>query len=555
MKFHDFAGIKTRVANDLEQKCTKAAKEPHRSAEIFGIAPEHDPFFAVRRYNEKSINELRNRTRELIREQTATSFIEAHAKDNIVTLCTPGKHREKIIGDAIKTRLSLLMEYEWYHTERPFYNVYPIVEKLVHNTKLNISAAFLEFPHRTMLFRFPAGHEPYGIKTILFTVGQPAVLPPNLNNKNSDGIHVVYGTCASAFVQYTHDIGDGSDNEVYTLAPIAVNASEIEKDKPYEPTFELNEEKRFRVAEMRYQALQANIDQQLNMLFPYTSDIKKLLEWSMLVAGEQVTENRAALQSIEDTIKTQRERHDDDPDYGSDPTANALYMGYQNIEVHQFVFKLAALVSMLHRGSDLITPVVLSKHQEKYDAAATDAMAKKWLEDKAAKIQGRGFSVGKELQSRSESSPHWRNPHMALYWTGAGRTTPVLKLRAGSVVMPKHLTEVPTGYGCPTIDELSAEAIAGSKEYVYLLRDPSRGYVKIGKTTRSVEERQKESSTFVPGGLKLRGYIVTADCTELETRLHREWAHKRKENEFFELTDDDVQKILTDFGGIARVEV
>lgn len=125
----------------------------------------------------------------------------------------------------------------------------------------------------------------------------------------------------------------------------------------------------------------------------------------------------------------------------------------------EFLYRLAVFTSLLAKGQDLITPVVLAKDQEKYDAA--DENTKKWIEDRAARIQGRGFHVGKNLEAERERSPHWRNPHLCLFWTGEGRGKPLLKLRRGGVVIPRALAEVPTGFlGCETPEELqAAEAV------------------------------------------------------------------------------------------------
>jgi hypothetical protein len=109
-----------------------------------------------------------------------------------------------------------------------------------------------------------------------------------------------------------------------------------------------------------------------------------------------------------------------------------------------FIYRLAVIASQLADGCDLITPIVLEKDRAKHDAA--DESGKRWLEERAARVAGRGYDFGRRLQSLSEQSPHWRNPHLALFWTGEGRKTPKLRLRAGCVVMPKNMCEVPTGY-------------------------------------------------------------------------------------------------------------
>lgn len=109
-----------------------------------------------------------------------------------------------------------------------------------------------------------------------------------------------------------------------------------------------------------------------------------------------------------------------------------------------FIYRLAVIAAQLASGSDLITPIVLEKDRSRHEAA--DQPTRQWLEERAARVVGRGYDFGRNLQRLSEQSPHWRNPHLALFWTGEGRQVPKLQLRAGCVVLPRHMSEVPTGY-------------------------------------------------------------------------------------------------------------
>jgi len=105
-------------------------------------------------------------------------------------------------------------------------------------------------------------------------------------------------------------------------------------------------------------------------------------------------------------------------------------------------------VSILANDSTLVQPIVLNRDLMKYKSA--DEATKKYLEDRAARINGRGFGVGEKLESElkveSSVSPHIRKPHMALFWTGKGRTIPVLQLRRGAYIHRSDVTKVPTGY-------------------------------------------------------------------------------------------------------------
>ena len=109
-----------------------------------------------------------------------------------------------------------------------------------------------------------------------------------------------------------------------------------------------------------------------------------------------------------------------------------------------FIYRLAVIAAQLASGSDLITPIVLERDRGRH--ATAEEPERKWLEERATRVAGRGFDFGRTLQRLSEQSPHWRNPHLALFWTGANRQVPKLQLRAGCVVMPRNMSEIPTGY-------------------------------------------------------------------------------------------------------------
>ena len=116
--------------------------------------------------------------------------------------------------------------------------------------------------------------------------------------------------------------------------------------------------------------------------------------------------------------------HMDNPRFLSEP---------EFAEISSLMIRLSVFISLLAKGDDLITPVVLSKDQARYDAT-DDPDARQWLEQRAIKRVGRGFNVCKRLEIERSKSVHWRNPHLALFWTGPGRTQPIIKLRSGAVI-------------------------------------------------------------------------------------------------------------------------
>ncbi len=149
-------------------------------------------------------------------------------------------------------------------------------------------------------------------------------------------------------------------------------------------------------------------------------------------------------------------------------------------EISSLMIRLSVFISLLAKGDNLITPVVLSKDQAKYDAT-DDPDARQWLEGRAIKRMGRGFNVCKSLEIERLTSVHWRNPHLALFWTGPGRTQPIIKLRSGAVIERVSMAEVPTGYLGP---ERPYEDNPEDVVTIYFIEATGQDRIKIGKTAR-----------------------------------------------------------------------
>lgn len=126
--------------------------------------------------------------------------------------------------------------------------------------------------------------------------------------------------------------------------------------------------------------------------------------------------------------------------------------GEDQAKIGEMVVRLGVFISLLARDEDLITPIVLAKDRAKYDAA-TDEATKRTIEERAARRAGRGFDLGKQLQLERDTSPHWRNPHPCLFWTGKGGSTPLIKMRSGAVIQRTKMAEVPTGYLGPELPD------------------------------------------------------------------------------------------------------
>jgi hypothetical protein len=260
------------------------------------------------------------------------------------------------------------LECGWIQRSRPFYNVYPIAIELCAKTSLKMKWGDICFPTRYLLLRFPAGHEPLGIRSALMRV------PTETKEETKLHCHASRMKLAAAMscVQLCGFVAAPPASYLWSC---------------HSPGRDLRDE-----------------------------PVEKCLDLRMANGVE-----KSVIRSDEEDAAG-------------------------NLRVHEaFLVKLLAFIGLLARGTDLITPAILAADREEYDATS-DESRKRWLEQRAARRQGRGFDIGRSLEIERASSPHWRSPHLALFHTGPGRTIPALKLRSGCVVIPKDMSQVPTGY-------------------------------------------------------------------------------------------------------------
>jgi hypothetical protein len=88
-------------------------------------------------------------------------------------------------------------------------------------------------------------------------------------------------------------------------------------------------------------------------------------------------------------------------------------------------------------SDELISPIVLNEDLKKYE----HSLDPKYIE-KAARRGKIGWDIGKDITVNT----HYRNSHLALFWIGEGRATPVIKLRKGSIIHREVIEKLPTGY-------------------------------------------------------------------------------------------------------------
>jgi hypothetical protein len=100
--------------------------------------------------------------------------------------------------------------------------------------------------------------------------------------------------------------------------------------------------------------------------------------------------------------------------------------------------RLCCSLCLLENDPSVIEPDVLTKDRDKFEASGDERYV-----DKAHRRGKIGWNVGRRI----EVAPHYRRPHMALVWTGHGRTVPKIVPRRGSVVHRELVEKVPSGFG------------------------------------------------------------------------------------------------------------
>lgn len=289
------------------------------------------------------------------------------------------------------SHVPVLIEKAWRLINRPYYNVYPVVQKLCEKTKLDVTWNRVSFPFSPLLFRFPVGHEPHGIASALvYTV------PPGNVRGFDFGQLPVFDRCWA---------GDPASDEWGTRPCHRIDTS--------------------RMSKRANSACGYIMSRSLVCFVQFCTD----KGWEQLVWSLRA-----------DTWNETVEKTFSDPH-----TAGTEHLeGIDSERASLFLCRLSVLAALVGQGNDLITPEVLARDAARYELASQSE--KEWIEGRASRVNGIGFSFGKELQRNSECSPHWRNPHMALFWTGANRSVPILKLRSGCVVSSTSLSDIPTGF-------------------------------------------------------------------------------------------------------------
>ena len=100
--------------------------------------------------------------------------------------------------------------------------------------------------------------------------------------------------------------------------------------------------------------------------------------------------------------------------------------------------RLCCTLCLLENDASIVEPDVLAADRDKFERTGDQ----KYVE-KARRRSKLGWNIGRNI----EVVPHIRGPSpAALYWTGKGRTVPIIRFRKGCVVHRKAIGEIPTGF-------------------------------------------------------------------------------------------------------------
>lgn len=98
---------------------------------------------------------------------------------------------------------------------------------------------------------------------------------------------------------------------------------------------------------------------------------------------------------------------------------------------------LVCTLLLLGDDSELLEPDVLARDRQHVSQDNLEALV-----ERARQKGKRGWDVGRGI----EVVPHYRRPHPALVWTGAGRKVPKIVMRSGAVVHRSVVGAVPAGF-------------------------------------------------------------------------------------------------------------
>jgi len=90
---------------------------------------------------------------------------------------------------------------------------------------------------------------------------------------------------------------------------------------------------------------------------------------------------------------------------------------------------------------------------------------------------------------------------------------------------------------------------------VYFFRHIGLSPVKIGfSSNESPLKRFEQFKTYAPYGAEILGFIMTKESKELETALHVKFSSNRLKGEWFEISKEDIDKVVSFYSNIEDIK-
>jgi hypothetical protein len=97
--------------------------------------------------------------------------------------------------------------------------------------------------------------------------------------------------------------------------------------------------------------------------------------------------------------------------------------------------------------------------------------------------------------------------------------------------------------------------IKNNRGCVYFFRHIGLTPIKIGYSeNESPINRFNQFKTYAPYGSEIIGFIIISDAKDLESFLHRKYASKRLSGEWFELTEEEVNREIDFYTNVSDIK-
>ena len=350
----------------------------------------------------------------------------------------------------------------WHMVGRPYYNLYPIVyEHMIKGIDLNnYTWENLAAPWSPLLLKFPVGHEPYGISTLMVRkhhLDQDVAATQQL----SDGSIKGYSFRAAQGFWYNPDEIIEGRSPTDHCNELWVEMMEMSKNCQLEIEIQFRHDLMPRMEAGAITLSNTKHDTKLTTALE-NSELRDL-EMEQLFNAHN-TLDRSDLMKVNRSITSQSDKIGGTIDYTGNypdlkewhdlqmvcgkPALNRSVVEKRK-EFHEFMLKLVVLLSEIHKTPGIIEDAILERDRKEY--ADANELRKKFLVDRASRRNGHstGYDVGREQQEQSDNSkgnPHWVDPFLRNQACGPRHSERKLIIVTGHMRGVAELEKVPTGF-------------------------------------------------------------------------------------------------------------